>query len=139
MSESEPSQQPPTSTAGNPAEIARPRELTPEERAMTVRTSGGLLTFPSSDTTGEASVGAGTIWQADARVTALWSIDQNRNAYMYTRNHATNTDIGWVRLSTASESGCVALNMLASHAKAMQSRIDYRVESDGMAHEIYLW
>jgi hypothetical protein len=135
MSEAQPSQQPPMPTDGNTAETARPRELTLEERAMTARTSGGPLTFPAD----VSPAGAGTTWQADARVTSLWSINQNRNVYMYTRNHSTNTDIGWAKLSTASESGCVALNMLASHAKSTQARIDYRLESDGMVHEIYLW
>jgi hypothetical protein len=138
MPEAQPGQQPPA-PGGNIVGTARPRELTPEERAMTARTSGGLLTFPSSDETDASPVEASTTWQADARVTALWSINQNRNAYMYTQNHSTNSDIGWAKLSTASESGCVALNMLASHAKSTQARVDYRLESDGMVHEIYLW
>jgi hypothetical protein len=103
------------------------------------RTSASILASPSLTPPDSATAEAGTTWQADTRVSSLWSINQNLNAYMYTRNHATNTDIGWVKLSTASESGFVALAMLASNAKATQARIDYRQESDGMAHEIYLW
>jgi hypothetical protein len=47
--------------------------------------------------------------------------------------------VGWVKLSYGSDSGIAALTVLASHAKALQSPINYRQESDGMVHEIYAW
>ena len=47
--------------------------------------------------------------------------------------------VGWVKLSNASDSGIVAMTMLASHAKEKQSRFDYRQEADGMIDEIYAW
>lgn len=144
MSESQPNQNPPGATAGRAdTEAARPRDLTEGEQAMTTQVHADVPTFPSllppGIAAGVSAVGAGTTWQSDARVTALWSINQNRNVWMYTWNHSKNSNIGWVKLSTASESGCVALNMLASSAKLTQTRLDYRQENDGMVHEIYLW
>jgi len=88
----------------------------------------------------------GTTWQKDARVTTLGSSNQDRNkVWMYIRDNSTNTDIGWVRLSSTSESGQVALNMLASSALITGRRLDYRWDqqaSDEMgatsvAHAIY--
>lgn len=144
MLESQPSQKPPMATARETnVEVAKPRELTEGERAMTAQAHAGASAFPSLTppgiATGVSAIGAGTTWQADARVTALWSINQNCNAWMYTWNRPTNSNIGWVKLPTTSESGCVALNMLASSARLTQTRLDYRQESDGLVHEIYLW
>jgi hypothetical protein len=66
-------------------------------------------------------------------VNALWSINQDKNAWMGIVN------VGWQKLSNASESGTMSLNLLASHAKALQTQINYRTENDGMVHEIYAW
>jgi len=43
------------------------------------------------------------------------------------------------KLSTASDSGVVALTLLASHAKQLGSIVNYRDEDDGMVHEMYVW
>jgi len=144
MPQSEPDREPPTTTAASADEPARPRELTEEELTRTAATSAGVSAAapsltPPGPTTAAAGDNAGTTWQSDARVSALWSINQDRNAWMYTWNHSTNAQIGWQRLSNASETGFVALDMLASNAKATQTRLDYRQESDGLVHEIYLW
>ena len=49
------------------------------------------------------------------------------------------TNISWKKLSTASASGLVAVNMLGAHARQTNSRVDYRDEADGMIHEMYIW
>jgi len=80
-----------------------------------------------------AATGAGTTWNNNKTVGSLWSIDQDKNSWMGVAS------VGWVKLSTASDSGVVALTALAAHAYQTQHVINYRTESDGMAHEIYAW
>jgi hypothetical protein len=72
-------------------------------------------------------------WLNDKRVSALWSINQNRNSWVYI------TGVGWKRLATNSDSAVVALTMLAAHAKQKQTPYNYREEADGLIHETYVW
>ena len=74
-----------------------------------------------------------TAWNNDKRVTALWSINQSRNSWVYING------VGWKRLSTASDSANLALTLLAAHAKQSQTNYTYRDESDGLIHESYVW
>jgi hypothetical protein len=77
--------------------------------------------------------GAGTVWNNSQLVNALWSINEDRNSWVGIQG------TGWVKLSTNSDTGIVALTMLAAHAKQLQTIVNYRVEDDGMIHEIYAW
>lgn len=77
-----------------------------------------------------ADIGA---WLNNKRVNGLWSINQNRNSW------AGIQGIGWKKLSNKSDSAIVALTMLAAHAREKNSVVNYRDESDGMIHEIYVW
>jgi hypothetical protein len=74
-----------------------------------------------------------TTWVGDKRVSSLWSINQVRNSWVGI------SGVGWIKLSNASDSGIVALTMLAASARQMQNRFDYRQEGDGMIHEVYAW
>jgi hypothetical protein len=78
----------------------------------------------------EAAVG---VWQQNKRVSALWGTDESRNSWVLI------SGIGWKRLSAGSDSAALALTTLASIAKMTQARVDYREESDGCIHELYLW
>jgi hypothetical protein len=84
-----------------------------------------------------ANIGAGgigaTTWHSDVRVTALWSINQNRNVW------CGLSDVGWKPLANNSDSAVVALNILAANALQAKGRVDAREESDGMIHELYVW
>lgn len=80
----------------------------------------------------ETSIGA-TTWNSNKKVTGLWSSDHDKNVFA----HIAGT--GWKKLARHSESGIVALNMLASHARAENSKVNYRDEKDGMIYEIYVW
>jgi hypothetical protein len=80
-----------------------------------------------------AAGGGATVWNNGQTVNALWSINQDRNAWM------SVAGVGWAKLSNASETGIMSLNVLASHAKQLQTQINYRQESDNMVHEIYAW
>jgi len=82
---------------------------------------------------GAAAGGAGTVWNNSQLVNALWSINEDRNSWVGIQG------VGWVKLSTNSDTGVVALTMLAAHAKQLQTIVNYRTEDDGMIHEIYAW
>jgi hypothetical protein len=83
--------------------------------------------------TGEAVVSGVTVWSPAATINALWCINQDKNAWF------GDAALGWKKLSTASESGLVALNMLSCHAKQKGSTVYYRTEDDNMVHEMYVW
>jgi hypothetical protein len=76
---------------------------------------------------------AGTNWQNNQVINALWSINQDRNSWVGVAN------VGWVKLSTASETGIMALSILAAHAKQLGSSVNLRQEDDQMIHEMYVW
>ncbi len=88
---------------------------------------------PTLQVSGDGAAAAVGAWNNGKRVNALWTINQNRNSWMHVDG------VGWKRLSTASESGVVALTRLAAHARERSSVVNYRDEADGMVHEIYVW
>jgi hypothetical protein len=81
----------------------------------------------------QAAAATTTTWQNGKNITNQWTINQDRNSWIGV------TGIGWQKLSTASDSGCVALTMLGSSAIITKASVNYRTESDGMVHEIYVW
>ena len=91
-------------------------------------------TVESTATSDQTAVSASaTTWNNSAHINAQWSMNQDKNSWLGI------TGIGWKKLSTASESGIVALTMLGSHAKEKNSLVYYREESDSMTHELYVW
>ena len=94
---------------------------------------GGAKAGAKGAGAGVAGGGAGTVWNSNQTVNALWSINEDRNSWVGIAN------VGWVKLSTASDSGVVALTELAAHAYQTQHVISSRTENDGMIHEIYAW
>ena len=87
---------------------------------------------PSLPLAGGAASGI-TAWQNNKKINALWSINQNRNSWTGIEG------IGWKKLVNNSDSAIMALTMLAAHAFQKGSIVNYRDESDGMIHEIYVW
>ncbi|MFT3792581.1 MAG: hypothetical protein QM741_16290 [Rudaea sp.] len=79
------------------------------------------------------SDGGQTVWNNDKKATALWSINQNRNSWVYVAG------VGWKKLANNSDSAVVALTVLAANAKQSQGVYNYRDEADGMIHETYVW
>lgn len=87
----------------------------------------GLRSSESADT----GYGAG-VWSNGKKVSALWSINENRNAW------AAVTDLGWKKLATDSDSAIVALNLLTSHARDRDRSVNVRVDNNIIV-EIYVW
>jgi hypothetical protein len=111
---------------------AKPKELSPEEVALTT-SGGGAAAQPSTPPPQQAATGGVTVWQNNKQISGLWTINQDRNTWV------SVTGVGWKKLSTASASGVVALNMLGAHARETSAPVNYRDEADGMIHEMYIW
>ncbi len=110
---------------------SKPTEL-PEKQAMLAGASGP--TAPTQVPPAEAKAGGGVgTWNSNKRVQGLWSIKENRNAWVFL------SDLGWKKLANNSDTSIVAMTILAAHARQTQSRIDARVEADGMIYEMYIW
>jgi hypothetical protein len=128
----------PKSVASGKVEVSMPGEMPPASIQNIVSAEGIAPTMAGmSDAAPSLQVieGVGGIaaWQNNKQITALWSINQNVNSWVGV------SGIGWKKLSNASGSGIVALTMLAAHAREKGSVVNYREESDGMIHEMYVW
>lgn len=87
---------------------------------------------PSLRPAEEIAAGIGA-WQSNKRINGLWSINQNRNSWVHIDG------VGWRKLANTSDTAIVALTMLGAHAREKASVVNYRDESDGMIHEMYIW
>ena len=121
MSESMPTQEPPSASQGGMSQSGGAAGGVDEVPTMLPAAAGGAI---------EGGVAA---WLNDKRVVGLWAINQNRNSWVYING------VGWKRLANNSDSAVVALTMLAAHAKQSQTSYTYRDEADGMIHECYVW
>jgi hypothetical protein len=70
-------------------------------------------------------------WQRNRRIAGLWSIDQERNAWIYA------TNVGWRRISPASDSVFSTLLVQLATAKASQRPVDF-LEEEGVITQAYV-
>jgi hypothetical protein len=87
---------------------------------------------PGAAAAAAAAAVTGT-WRSGVTVTALWSINEIRNAWMYVPT------VGWRKLYNGSDGAFTALTTLASQARQTGRSINFREEANGMVYEIYLW
>jgi hypothetical protein len=81
-----------------------------------------------------AALGAVTgTWSTGALIDAMWSANEIRNAWMHVAS------VGWKKIFNGTDGAFMALTALASQARETGHTVNYRVEADGMVHEIYLW
>ncbi len=80
-----------------------------------------------------ANAAAASAWNNGKKINALWAINENRNSWVGV------TGVGWVKLANNNDTAIVALTMLGADAKLTQGTVNYRQESDGMIHEMYVW
>jgi hypothetical protein len=109
-------------------------------KASTAAAGGVLLagsasasTAPSLRPTTTAAGAVTATWQSNAHVSGMWSINQDRNAWVYLDT------VGWRRLSDASESGLVAMNMIAAHAYQQGVTSNLYEGDDGRIAQLYVW
>lgn len=129
-----PTQRPPSvpapSRPSSPAIEGQPHDLPPLPPVETVA-ANGAGTEPSLDV---PAVAAGADdWQQDKRIVALWGINEQRNAWV------SVPGAGWVRLADTSDATCMALTILAAHARQTQTQVNYRLGADGKIAEMYVW
>jgi hypothetical protein len=110
---------------------AVPTETPPQEKQLT---SDGAATAPTQTppATTEGREGVAATWLNSKKITALWSINQTRNSWIYL------TDTGWKRLADNSDSAVVALTMLASHAQHTGATVN-ALEDAGKITQLYVW
>jgi len=85
---------------------------------------------PPETVAGEAFGAA--VWNSDKRVNALYTTYHARNSWMSIAGK------GWVKLTTASDSACEAMTILAAQARIKNARIDYATDT-GEVTEMYIW
>ena len=107
-------------TTGGASSAAAPAQPSAEPPAALASTSGGIGAI-------------GTTWVNNQKINALWSINENRNSWV------SVAGVGWVKFANNSDSAIVAFTMLGANAKLTQGTVNYRQESDGMIHEMYVW
>jgi hypothetical protein len=127
----------PEAVAGGGAELKTPSQMPPASAGGAVGAEGsevavGADTAPSlpAEAGAQAAIGA---WNNNKQITALWSMNQDKNSWVGVGG------IGWKKLANNSSSAIVALTMLGAHAREKGSVVNYRDESDGMIHEMYVW
>lgn len=105
-----------------------------EQAGETTTTAYAMPTLepPVGGIAARGSAGGATAW-GNQTVGGLWSIAQDKNAWVYVNND------GWVKLSPASEPGIMAMTLLCASARQTGSPFNYRKEADNTIHEIYVW
>jgi hypothetical protein len=114
---------------------AQPIALTEAQLRAAVNRST-LTLEPSLEPPGVAEAVKGvtaSVWVSNVQVSALWSINQNRNSW------AAFTGRGWQKFADNSDSAIMAFTTLAAHARVTQSATSYRGEADNRIHELYVW
>ncbi len=71
-------------------------------------------------------------WQRDKRITGLWAINQDRNAWAYVK------DLGWRRVYSKDDSAFYALLTQLAAAKAANRRVDIRQDGNVIV-ELYVF
>jgi hypothetical protein len=123
------------------AGLTEPAPISDEQlRAMvegtgTATLAGPVLSPPGTDAAASTDAVAGVTgtWRSGMTVTAMWSINETRNAWMYV------SGLGWRKLYNGKDGAFMALTALAGQARQTGHQIVFREEADGMVYEIYLW
>jgi hypothetical protein len=113
------------------ATATKPKQLSASE--LTTMTNAQSGAAPTLTPPQEVSSNGVTAWVNNQRVGGMWTINENRNVWVYINN------VGWKKLANGSDSAITAFTILAANAKQMQSTYNYREEADGMIYETYVW
>ena len=81
----------------------------------------------------EAKGVTASVWINTKKISALWTINQNRNSW------ASFQDAGWRRFADNSDSAIMAFTALAAHARQVNANTNRREEDDNKVHELYVW
>jgi hypothetical protein len=76
------------------------------------------------------------MWQNNRRITGLWVINENRNAWVWVDG------LGWRKLAPNNDTSFQAMVTMATHAKADNRPVNFREVGVGgniEIHEMYVW
>jgi hypothetical protein len=125
-----PQDAPAATLLATPREVKKPATLriVPPEIGTDTPKFTPSIPMPSAI---ELNTKEATPWRSQP-VGGLWTIDQNLNGWLW-----FNQD-NWVRVSDASESGLMAMMMIAASGKETGTPCLYRREADGKIRELYV-
>lgn len=114
---------------------SKPEDISTEEVAMTEElNSGESPQLLPPEETGDEAFGVGyTAWQNSKKITATWCKNENRNSWVYIPG------LGWKKLADGSDTGIVALTMLAAHAKQLNRNVNAYVGADNKISQMYVF
>jgi hypothetical protein len=127
---SSPAQEPPAAVAAASSDKAQASRSADLSTAVLADAS---MAAPSLKPGAAAAGGIAAAWHSNVHVDGLWSINQDRNSWVYLDNG------GWKKLSTRSPSGIVALTMVAAHAYEKHSVSSLYEADDGQISQLYVW
>jgi hypothetical protein len=130
MANRKPQQAPPAEEAATATGTA-PTDAPPQEARVT-SDDGAAAPKDMPPAATEEREGIGATWLNSKKITALWSINQNRNSWVHL------TDAGWKKLADNSDSAVMALTMLSSHAQHTGVTVN-ALEDVGKITQIYVW
>ncbi|MGJ8745634.1 hypothetical protein [Polaribacter sp.] len=111
-------------------------ESTPQESLENTDSfseSFGPELLPPDEEEGNETEGFGAgVWHQNKKVTSLWAKDETRNSW------AAISGMGWKKLNSSNNSSCVALSILAAHAKQYNRNTKINING-GQIKEIYVW
>lgn len=124
--------------AAGGAGTSEPKPISDEQLRAMVEGSGAATTagptlMPPGTGAAEIPAAVTGTWRSGLTVSAMWSINETRNAWMHV------TGLGWRRLHNGRDGSFMALVALAGQARQTGRQIAFREEADGMVYEIYLW
>lgn len=127
--------------SGGATGTTEPAQLTDSQlQAMmtsaTATIGGEPQLLPPGAQRGAAAEGAGAVtatWRTNVQITALWTVDEVRNAFAYING------VGWKKIYNGRDGAFSALVTLAAQARETGHNVSVREEPDGMIYEIYLW
>jgi hypothetical protein len=127
---SSPAQEPPAAVAAASSDKAQASGSADLPTAVMTDAS---MAAPSLKPSAAVAGGIAAAWHSNVHVDGLWSINQDRNSWVYLDNG------GWKKLSTQSPSGIVALTMVAAHAYEKHSVSSLYEADDGQISQLYVW
>jgi hypothetical protein len=128
-----------TPTTGAPsADDEAPRPLTSADFAYGSTAVAAPAVEPALHPPGSPAAAAMAVegigaWRLDARIGALWTSNNARNAYVWINS------VGWRKLAGQSDQAHLGLLQLARLARDTNAVVNYRDEADNMIHEMYIW
>ncbi|MEB3292391.1 MAG: hypothetical protein VKJ24_04460 [Synechococcales bacterium] len=103
----------------------------PPMQAETVNVATRPMLSPPTQLVGDARAAAG--WQTNKKVTGMWSICADKNAWMHVDS------MGWRQFASNSESAIMAFNIIAAHAKTTGKAASFYEGDDGKVTTLLVW